>query len=63
MFSNRSGKIRLHCFLSIQVALCKAVILYAPNYKSTPAQDIINVGGYVVRTQEELLELISIIGA
>jgi len=43
--------------------LSKAVILCAPNYKLTAAQDIINVGSYVVRTQEELLELMSIVGA
>ncbi|MBD2774742.1 hypothetical protein [Iningainema tapete] len=43
--------------------LNKAVILYAPNYKFTPAQDITNTGGYIVRTQEELLHLLSILGA
>lgn len=38
--------------------LSKPVILYAPNYNTTPAQDIINAGAYVVRTQQELLELL-----
>ncbi len=42
--------------------LSKAVILYAPNYKLTAAQDIINVGAYVVRTLDELLEFMSIVG-
>lgn len=41
--------------------LSKTVILYAPNYKFTPAQDIINVGAYVVQTQDELLKLLFII--
>jgi hypothetical protein len=40
----------------------KPVILYAPNYKLTPAQDIINADAYVVRTQDELLELLSRLG-
>ena len=43
--------------------LGKPVILYAPNYKLTPAQDIINAGAYVVRNQDELLELLSTLGA
>ncbi len=43
--------------------LNKPVILYAPNYKFTPAQDIIATGSYVVYSQHELLELLSILGA
>lgn len=39
-------------------SLKKPVVLYAPNYKLTPAQDIIASGSYVVRTQDELLELL-----
>lgn len=42
--------------------LLKPVILFAPNYNTTPAQDIINAGAYVVRTQQELLELLSELG-
>jgi len=42
--------------------LKKPVILYAPNYKITPAQDIIATGSYIVRTQDELLELLFILG-
>ncbi len=40
----------------------KPVILYAPNYKLTPSQDIINAGSYVVRDQKELLELLFRLG-
>jgi hypothetical protein len=40
----------------------KPVILYAPNYKFTPSQDIINAGSYVVRDQKELLELLFRLG-
>ena len=43
--------------------LNKPVILYAPNYKFTPAQDIIATGSYVVCSQDELLKLLSILGA
>ncbi len=43
--------------------LNKPVILYAPNYKFTPSQDIIATGSYVVSSQDELLELLSILGA
>ncbi len=42
--------------------LRKPVVLYAPNYKLTPAQDIIAAGSYVVRTHDELLELLSQLG-
>ncbi|MBD2519177.1 hypothetical protein H6G93_30300 [Nostoc sp. FACHB-973] len=42
--------------------LKKPVILYAPNYKLTPAQDIIATGSYVVRTEDELLELLFLLG-
>jgi hypothetical protein len=40
----------------------KPVILYAPNYRVTPEKDITSVGGYVVRTQEELLNLLKRLG-
>jgi hypothetical protein len=43
--------------------LKKPVILYAPNYKITPAQDIIATGSYVVRVKDELLELLFQLGA
>jgi len=43
--------------------LKKPVILYAPNYKITPAQDIIATGSYVVRAEDELLELLFQLGA
>ncbi|PHJ62773.1 hypothetical protein VF14_26985 [Nostoc linckia z18] len=43
--------------------LKKPVILYAPNYKITPAQDIIATGSYVVRAKDELLELLFQLGA
>lgn len=42
--------------------LRKPVVLYAPNYKLTPAQDIIAAGSYVVSTHDELLELLSQLG-
>lgn len=42
--------------------LKKPVILYAPNYKLTPAQDIIATGSYVVCTEDELLELLFLLG-
>ncbi len=42
--------------------LRKPVILYAPNYKLTPEQDIINARGYMVRNQEEILGLLSRLG-
>jgi len=42
--------------------LSKPVILYAPYYKDTPDQDIINAGGYVVRTQQDLVNLLRQLG-
>jgi hypothetical protein len=40
----------------------KPVILYAPNYRGTPEKAITSVGGYVVRTQQELLNLLKKLG-
>lgn len=34
----------------------KSVIVYAPNYKFTPSQDIINAGATVVYIEQELIE-------
>jgi len=42
--------------------LSKAIILYAPNYKNTPAQDIVNAGAYVVRNDIQLIQLLQQLG-
>jgi len=39
--------------------LKKHVILYAPNYKETPAKDITETGAIIVRSEQELLQLLS----
>jgi hypothetical protein len=40
----------------------KSVILYAPNYRGTPEKDITSGGGYVVRTPQELFNLLKNLG-
>lgn len=40
----------------------KSVILYAPNYKTTPSQDIVNAGAYLAKNITELLELLHQLG-
>ncbi|WNZ24530.1 hypothetical protein HJG54_17840 [Leptolyngbya sp. NK1-12] len=47
---------------SIRNSLSKPVILYAPNYGNTAGQDIINAGAYVVRTEQELIQLLTQLG-
>jgi len=39
--------------------LKKPVILYAPNYKGTPAKDITATGAIIVRSEQELLQVLS----
>ena len=34
------------------------VILFAPNYKDTPAKDIDKQGAFVIRDSDELIEII-----
>lgn len=40
----------------------KPVILFAPYYNGTPTKDIVNAGGYVVKSLEELQALVQTLG-
>ena len=40
----------------------KSVILYAPNYKTTPSQDIINARAYLAKNITHLLQLLHQLG-
>ena len=43
--------------------MSKKVILYAPNYNTRAGQDIEAMGGYVARTQQELIDLVKQFGS
>jgi uncharacterized protein YukE len=63
--TQRSGKlkqIKKYLLLPEMNPLDKAVILFAPNYLADAAQDITNVGAYVVRSRDELVELLQKLG-
>ncbi|MGK7881798.1 MAG: hypothetical protein AB4060_17125 [Crocosphaera sp.] len=60
--SRKLKQIQKLLFNSIINPTHKSVILYAPNYKTTPSQDIVNAGAYLAKNITELLEVLHHLG-